>query len=94
MDNETTTPVRIVRLSCGSDQSLVDYLQGPGTEPDVLAEATDCNLTFTTGGNHEFSADIGGMLLWRLGGEDPDIYPALARWKKPVAARVRSDTAG
>ena len=35
---------------------------------------------------------VGGISLWRLGGEDPDIYPILTRYKKPSAAQIRSDT--
>ncbi len=38
----------------GSDCGWVDYLQGPGTTPpvpDLLAQALDCNLSFTTGGS-------------------------------------------
>ena len=35
---------------------------------------------------------VGGISLWRLGGEDPGIYPILTRYKKPHAAQIRNDT--
>ncbi len=35
---------------------------------------------------------IGGISLWRLGGEDQDIFPILAQYKNPGSAPIRSDT--
>ena len=42
----------------GDDTAWVDYLQGPGTPaggPDLLAEAMDSQLTFSTGGDSSWS---------------------------------------
>ena len=36
--------------------------------------------------------NIGGISLWRLGGEDPNVFPLLAQYKKQSSARIRSDT--
>jgi len=36
--------------------------------------------------------NIGGISLWRLGGEDPNIFPLLAQYKRQSTARIRNDT--
>jgi spore germination protein YaaH len=36
--------------------------------------------------------NIGGISLWRLGGEDPNIFPILAQYKRQSTARIRNDT--
>ena len=35
--------------------------------------------------------NVGGISLWRLGGEDPDIFPILTQYKKQHTARIKSD---
>jgi spore germination protein len=36
--------------------------------------------------------NIGGILLWRLGGEDPNVFPLLAQCKRQSTSRIRNDT--